>query len=1510
MKKLTKSLLNYYAAFNETRFRFTTKINYAWTDDYQTLDFSLFPEFSKQIVEKISLQQEIEFDIKNNDYALFLDQDEFKNVTVEKITKGYGDEYLRNCINQAKEKMSEKTIIVGNEVVKVDTSAPENIQKYTDEGIKTYAASIRKLVRNTLTDLQIKKREEILEGGTGSTVDFSFNPNLIEQQIFDSILKIFDKTKNTDHLIDQVLTNIKDATFNLKLLDIFLLIDAFRRARGSGGMYLFFHELQLKESKYPLFYIEIDISQKDQDTFTVKNIRNLLNLNVSAINACKFDKILATVPKACPLTNSIGYLKDLERFIQHTYSTHQEFLLLSKFGILTQDELPTIIPRVGFQVVASEDKKLLDYSELIGFIDEGKAKKVEDMIDVFINRNVESTADSVDKEYKNSYPKGTLQGIIGSLPLPLSSTQKKVLTALENTKNKIIAVDGPPGTGKSYLISAIVYMANHHNKSVLVTSHKKEALDVVEKILKERFQKLHPDAKPNVMRFSKEDTGLNSITNSLSSAPIAQAEKRYERVDEQSEYIEQDLNSIKKNLDDKYKDYKENSDDYEKFIKALFQLSKIEEELKSNGIDYNIQTTQEVKTPAIADLSSFGNQVETLPIAALPYSSLSKLKAFEYKYDDLISKLDKLYQSKVDYVLQQDQIVDNNTASDFKIDIQIISESVDSGSKISSIVIKNIQEVSIDKDLAKELSSYSDLSAIIKHLEDLEKISIIKRPFVKEDDELLNKISLLSSALGELARKDEKKLLASLRQINENVTSIKRDLDFLKNDYVLEIIKGYSTDDLTQAVNKIFTLKYESLLSVLAQISNKPKQDLTILDLLESTDKYIDSMSHHADLKEINDFQKEVGLEKLDIKDVYSLLSWIKKTDIDQTILDYTSEFEGLFQSVGLDYANIRSFALFTTPPESLAKAIEYTKLLEQVRSHELSITPGWKKYSQYFETVQKSFDKIGDKNLKNLKQYATEINRIKDKFSAKYRLDKGEATTLLNSFSCIISPTDLVSAYFPMEEDMIDVLVIDEASQVSIAESLSLILRAKQVIVLGDELQYGAVGAVNVSKEYSEQYFSEIINSLSEEANMIISEQDKKIMIEQVSKDISEDEDVNVGFDPTKYQSASTRHFIVTNLGIRSSTMSFAKAMANYQANLDNHFRCFPEIISYSNEYFYRPKQMALIPSRIRTKPISEVIKFLKVETKGNSGNNVNLDEIYAIKQDIETRIANGFKGTIGIITSFKDQAIRMREVLLKEMQEFHVIEKDQKLSIWFVGDVQGEERDLVYYSLVEDKKFDNGRLTSIYPATGQYADRPENLKKQRLNVGFSRAKDTIVIVHSMPVEEYHDTSLGEALKHYQNQLSSAKDDNIDIESQFGSPAEKDLYILLKATPFFTEHQDKIRIIAQFEIGKYLEAEYKKYLPKYRTDFLMTLSENGKEKALIIEYDGVEYHTKDPDSVINSDSFSRQYLEYDLERQLELESYGYGFLRINKFSLLPKEKGQTKTDILDSLLRMKLLTD
>ncbi|NQT10012.1 MAG: hypothetical protein HQ573_02445 [Desulfobacteraceae bacterium] len=43
-----------------------------------------------------------------------------------------------------------------------------------------------------------------------------------------------------------------------------------------------------------------------------------------------------------------------------------------------------------------------------------------------------------------------------------------------------------------------------------------------------------------------------------------------------------------------------------------------------------------------------------------------------------------------------------------------------------------------------------------------------------------------------------------------------------------------------------------------------------------------------------------------------------------------------------------------------------------------------------------------------------------------------------------------------------------------------------------------------------------------------------------------------------------------------------------------------------------------------------------------------------------------------------------------------------------------------------------------------------------------------------------------------------------------------------------------------------------------------MTLSKAGKEQSLILEYDGVEYHTKKPD-IVTKHNFSQEYLDYDI---------------------------------------------
>jgi hypothetical protein len=189
--------------------------------------------------------------------------------------------------------------------------------------------------------------------------------------------------------------------------------------------------------------------------------------------------------------------------------------------------------------------------------------------------------------------------------------------------------------------------------------------------------------------------------------------------------------------------------------------------------------------------------------------------------------------------------------------------------------------------------------------------------------------------------------------------------------------------------------------------------------------------------------------------------------------------------------------------------------------------------------------------------------------------------------------------------------------------------------------------------------------------------------------------------------------------------------------------------------------------------------------------------------------------------------------------------------------------------------------------------ADSIRSLKMQRLNVGFSRAKDTMVFVMSQPLNSSATRAWANALKHYASTLELNKKNDFFIENEavFESPMEKKLYALLLDTSFVQERREHIKIIPQFDIGKIYCSRVYACIPKYRADFLLTYAKGGKEETLILEYDGLEYHFQNPRDV-NNLNFSQSYLGYDTQRQMDWESYGYRFLRINKFNLRPQTQG------------------
>jgi hypothetical protein len=72
-------------------------------------------------------------------------------------------------------------------------------------------------------------------------------------------------------------------------------------------------------------------------------------------------------------------------------------------------------------------------------------------------------------------------------------------------------------------------------------------------------------------------------------------------------------------------------------------------------------------------------------------------------------------------------------------------------------------------------------------------------------------------------------------------------------------------------------------------------------------------------------------------------------------------------------------------------------------------------------------------------------------------------------------------------------------------------------------------------------------------------------------------------------------------------------------------------------------------------------------VETKTHSASNVNLDEIEVIMEELKQLHEQNFKGSIGVICSFKEQQARMEKEFRNKNYITH-LKADNNLKVWFV--------------------------------------------------------------------------------------------------------------------------------------------------------------------------------------------------------------------------------------------------
>lgn len=1522
MKNFAKSVLNYFATYTETRFCFATRrLAYRWADNQNlvldVLDFEVFPDVQARILDCIAANKPVNVSVKKGDYAIRLSGRQLSERLLGFVNEHGSVAFLESFLRDHGFYNEENP----EPVDKADGdlfSLPVDRRKAWMESCRQYNLLLRKEYARGLNDLQQARMDELRSSLrlVNAFPRVSLNARQEEQNFFNSLQQIAAQHASAGDYVGAVQRCLQKTIKDFILFDLYMVLTAYGQAVGSQSVYMFFHDIGGDDQlRYPLFCAEIEMATS-ADTITLSSLRDVFMVNTPAINSFEFDNVLTT-PRACLFEEATQALHPIEQFLQAKYSVPEPFLLSHGFGPLVKEKLPDIRFRVALQVVGDEDRRILDYSGLLTSLDQGAGRKFINMIGDYVSGNVKDTTDEVAQAYGKRYPKKSVNRLlhpISLIPLPLNEPQKRILLAAENSANRCIVVDGPPGTGKSHTITALIYQATLMGKSVLVTSHKQQALDVIDNALTAQFRSVHPRAKPPVLRMTsptaKGPRSSNDLDNTLSAPVIGAASHRY--LDGNPDAVAKDREFLLGRISASNDAFWGSADTYPAMICDAFELASLHGALFGAGADSDSVVIPRLEQGHAMDGGHLVKMAGVLARAQckISLSSMACLSERRQEMPALLERCNRLH--KIRSISDEGLLAITGPIPDaVSVFDGLLATLTMACRKDHPIPLTHGDPVSISSEACCSLGglrTYSDLGTII---EALQVIAAHERKFLgrlrrdpKDAQYRQDLEGRFPSVSRQLKESKATEIIGFYIKAKERVDGVCAQIPWLNPDY---LVSGHTSQPpamLAGQLQKIGSLEFHEVTVLLASLFKSDLAHVPLQDVQTKLAALHQLKNYRALADGLESVALVAGIGIGDLSAMYSFLNTASDLLTSLTNDDMVS-LECLFRvyapilgAAGAIPDDLRSLGTLAGAKGKSAQVIRYIELHGRLSQYPDMRAPSHQSISEFYAKTHKLLDHHMDGRFKGFQNFPGDVSRIMISIMAGRRISDEQARVLFGSLTCVIAEPGLISRHFPMTEDIVDYLIIDEASQVSIADSISLMLRARQVIVFGDELQYGAVGAVNISERYAEQYFKDILRDFALDMNKTLTEQERDEIARDVSRKPSEEEEES---SPRYVVEPNTREWLKT-FSVRTSTLSFARALKNYSGSLNIHFRSFPEIISYSNEFFYRKSEIDLVPNRIRTKPIAEVLRFLPVKTKGNSGSNVNLDEIEAVKTDLERFHEAGYPGTIGVICSFNEQAARMEELLRKELAFYTELERDHRFQVWFVGDVQGEERDMVYYSLVQDKRLGNADLRKIYPIIGGTADNIRRLKMQRLNVGFSRPKDTMVFVHSMPIADYSDTRLGDALKHYANILAATHDVYISDETVFGSPAEKALYRLITQTRFFQAHRGQCRLLAQFEIGKHIRQEFHRYIPAYRVDFLMTLCGNGKEKSLVIEYDGVEFHTNNPD-LVTAANFDHEYLEYDVQRQFELESFGYTFLRINKFSLLPGRQDETPADVLNEKL-------
>ena len=1082
---------------------------------------------------------------------------------------------------------------------------------------------------------------------------------------------------------------------------------------------------------------------------------------------------------------------------------------------------------------------------------------------------------------------GSVRSQIEPLFFPKEYNDEQLEIVEKAKKNNKVLVQGPPGTGKSHTIANLICHLLANGKKVLITAYTKRALEVLKEKLPPEFQDLAVNLLSGDSSSIQDlQSSVNAINDELSRANLTQYQLQIEDFEKElkktRETIAETSNSLvkikdkatrKQEINQKYNGtlteiaealesdaelfewYKDDfsnieNDELLSKLTEFIQLHENYEQIETDEFIHEIPELNKILTLVqLKDYSRLTNKLangfpqdESLKISC---SNFDEIIQHLNKLQNIYNEVDKL---QIDFALD---VINSSLKGRQQEWLQILNQSKSVLDRLENSDLRKIdKDIDVSYPQGKSLKQLKkDAQILLAYLNEGNSLTgftfSIKKPFLpKEIKERLYFIELVH-------------VNGSLCDTIEEYEIVLKDISFQQDFIELseiwnkEVPKGNllfkkfsffkqihdEVQRLSKSIEEAKALKsvIESSSSLQIKLFDKEELKTSVLKaeyskISESISEYKDLVSHsiaylnHGNLHPIKESIIE-AYEKFDYHIYGELLHKLDKlTYAKKNFLNFKNLCSQLCSKIPFtiqlvenntfsvqDVPNLKQAIYFRNAQHQLEKLMDVNyenqliQFLNELEKKERRLTAKLASKKAWYKVVE---DLQQNRSLRqHLDAWVMAVKKIgktgKGKRAMKFRkIAQQEMEHCKDSVPCWIMPLYKVAETIHPEQEMYDYVIIDEASQLG-PDAIFLLYISKNIIIVGDDKQ--------TSPEY-------------------------------------------VGVDANTMTPHIKRHLngipFSDYYGTEFSFFDHAKFFCDGVTVLREHFRCMPEIIEFSNRYFYAPDGKGLYPlkqySENRLEPL--VTEYCSNGyTEGRGARIINEPEAIQIAELIGKLVEdeNYNRKTIGVITlQGNQQASLIENLLLKRIgeKEFH----KRKIVCGNSSSFQGDERDIIFLSLVTAHNHNRSALV-----------KPED--ERRFNVAVSRAKEQIWLFHSVQLDDLNNTNdlRYKLLDHFKNYNSYQPIFNTPIERRIGTQPEP-FDSWFEVDVFNDLIRKQLSVIPQYEVAK----------GRYRIDMVALLPDGTK---IAIECDGDKWHG--PEQHQN-----------DIMRQKVLERCGWQFFRVRGY--------------------------